>query len=323
MALARNHLLDQKFGICITPEDLILPYYPSIGSNYYRPWKWCIDSGIRDFGSVIDDQEDKFKIILDVQHFRPNEISVKVMGKEIIVEGNHEERQDNHGIISRQFKRRYVLPSDSLPELVSSTLSSDGLLTVIASKKAVKNKDIEITVPIQMCGPAPKREQVENKTSKDSNMMKEEDVINNNLELKNNASASSNIECLRADMTESTKMSTEKMLIEARKESDNVLKMASNTVEIDAVTALGKLENVKDQSKVSMDELIEKVSEKNVMNMIETSNFNSMVKATVTSEEVSSFKSSVMSSRKVSDEQISEFVGDVISIELKDAAENV
>lgn len=50
-------------------------------------------------------------MILDVQQFKPNEISVKTTDKEITVEGKHEEQTDEHGQVYRHFIRRYALPS--------------------------------------------------------------------------------------------------------------------------------------------------------------------------------------------------------------------
>lgn len=50
-------------------------------------------------------------MILDVQQFTPNEITVKCTDKHIIVEGKHDERADEHGHVSRHFVRRYQLPS--------------------------------------------------------------------------------------------------------------------------------------------------------------------------------------------------------------------
>jgi len=60
---------------------------------------------------------------------------VKKIEKNIIVEAKHEEKKDEHGFISRQFVRRYVLPVSHDPLEVVSTLSSDGVLTVTAPKK--------------------------------------------------------------------------------------------------------------------------------------------------------------------------------------------
>jgi crystallin alpha B len=51
------------------------------------------------------------------------------------VEGKHEEKQDEHGYVSRHFVRRYILPSDIEVNNIVSSLSSDGVLTVTAPKK--------------------------------------------------------------------------------------------------------------------------------------------------------------------------------------------
>jgi hypothetical protein len=75
------------------------------------------------------------QVILDVQQFAPNEITVKTLDNTVIVEGKHEEKQDEHGYVSRHFVRRYVLPSDIEVNDIVSSLSSDGVLTVTAPKK--------------------------------------------------------------------------------------------------------------------------------------------------------------------------------------------
>lgn len=55
----------------------------------------------QDSGSTVNVEKDKFQIILDVQQFTPDEIAVKTSDKYIIVEGKHEEKQDEHGFVSR------------------------------------------------------------------------------------------------------------------------------------------------------------------------------------------------------------------------------
>lgn len=74
-------------------------------------------------------------MILDVQQFAPREITVKTIDTTIIVEGKHEEKQDEHGYISRHFVRRYVLPRDVEVHNITSSLSSDGVLTITAPKR--------------------------------------------------------------------------------------------------------------------------------------------------------------------------------------------
>uniref|UniRef100_D3TN88 Alpha crystallin n=1 Tax=Glossina morsitans morsitans TaxID=37546 RepID=D3TN88_GLOMM len=98
--------------------------------------------------------KDGFQVCMDVQQFKPNELVVKVADNCIIVEGKHEERQDDHGSISRHFVRRYTLPKGYDPNKVQSTLSSDGVLTVNVPKPAIEDKSNERVIQIQQVGPA-------------------------------------------------------------------------------------------------------------------------------------------------------------------------
>lgn len=75
------------------------------------------------------------QVILDVQQFSPEEITVKTRDNFVIVEAKHEEKQDEHGFISRHFIRRYVLPTTHDVMQVTSNLSSDGVLTITAPQK--------------------------------------------------------------------------------------------------------------------------------------------------------------------------------------------
>lgn len=81
-------------------------------SGYLRPWQRSPTSlQKQESGSTLNIDKEKFEVILDVQQFTPSEITVKVTDKFVLVEGKHEERQDEHGFVSRQFSRRYMLPS--------------------------------------------------------------------------------------------------------------------------------------------------------------------------------------------------------------------
>lgn len=97
--------------------------------------------------------KDGFQVCLDVQQFNPNEITVKAQDNSVIVEGKHEERQDEHGHISRHFIRRYTLPKGYDANSISSELSSDGVLTIKAPPpQAIVNN--ERVISIQHTGPA-------------------------------------------------------------------------------------------------------------------------------------------------------------------------
>ncbi|XP_061721075.1 heat shock protein 67B1-like [Cydia pomonella] len=152
-----SRLFDQNFGMCITPHDFLFPFYTTY-KNYYRPWKLTMQSIDKDCGSTINNEKESFKVSLDVQHFRPDELSVKVVNKQIIVEGRHEERKDEHGFVSRHFTRRYALPSNCMAEDVISKLSSDGVLTIVANKSKELPKNEQI-VPITLCKSCPLKEE--------------------------------------------------------------------------------------------------------------------------------------------------------------------
>ncbi|EMP29866.1 Alpha-crystallin B chain [Chelonia mydas] len=71
--------------------------------------------------------KDRFSVLLDVKHFSPEELSVKVVGDYVEVHAKHEERPDEHGYIS--------------------PLSPDGILSITAPTKP-EGKAQERTVPI-------------------------------------------------------------------------------------------------------------------------------------------------------------------------------
>ncbi|XP_053953101.1 heat shock protein 27 [Anastrepha ludens] len=99
--------------------------------------------------------KDGFQVCMDVSQFKPNELTVKTVDKTVVVEGKHEEREDDHGMIQRHFIRKYTLPKNYDPKDVVSTISSDGVLTVKAPpppSKAIKAN--ERVVQIQQTGPA-------------------------------------------------------------------------------------------------------------------------------------------------------------------------
>lgn len=121
--------------------------------DYLNPRIYTQKTGTTD----IPVNKDFFEVCIDVQHFKPEEISVKVEKSSIIVNAKHEEKQDEHGFVSRQFTRRYNLPSGYKGEDVVSSLSSDGILSIKCAAPAatVENTD-ERQVPIKQTGrPSP------------------------------------------------------------------------------------------------------------------------------------------------------------------------
>lgn len=97
--------------------------------------------------------KDGVQMCLNVYQFSPNEITVKTVDNVIIIEGKHEEKQDEHGYVTRQFTRRYKLPKEYDPKDVMSSMSSDGVLTIKAPSIVKPAAVNERVVNIQQTGP--------------------------------------------------------------------------------------------------------------------------------------------------------------------------
>lgn len=93
-------------------------------------------------------KSNKFEVKLDVSNFRPEDIKVKTVGKDLIVEGKHDERRDENGFVSRQFTRRYEMPKDIDLEQMTSKLSLDGKLSIEAPLKQTLNNETVIPITI-------------------------------------------------------------------------------------------------------------------------------------------------------------------------------
>lgn len=137
---------DHHFGLTIHPEDLQRLVQNPL---HLRTLQLAPQVGNKSPLSVLT--KDGFQVSLDVQQFLPNEITVKTNENVVTVEGRHNEKEDEHGYITRHFVRKYNLPKDiDCADLVSQ-LSSDGILTIKAHRKGEGNERI---VHIQHTGPA-------------------------------------------------------------------------------------------------------------------------------------------------------------------------
>lgn len=113
-------------GFIPSTRFLVKPHH----SDYLRKRLGIGESGC----SLLSDKKG-FKINLDVQQFKPEELKVAVSDGYIVVDGKHEERSDEHGYISRQFTRRYKIPENVDEKALLSNLSSDGVLSIKAPYK--------------------------------------------------------------------------------------------------------------------------------------------------------------------------------------------
>uniref|UniRef100_A0A8I5R6B7 Heat shock protein beta-1 n=1 Tax=Papio anubis TaxID=9555 RepID=A0A8I5R6B7_PAPAN len=158
-----SRLFDQAFGLPRLPEEwsqwlggsswpgYVRPLPPAaiespavVAPAYSRALSRQLSSGV----SEIRHTADRWRVSLDVNHFAPDELTVKTKDGVVEITGKHEERQDEHGYISRCFTRKYTLPPGVDPTQVSSSLSPEGTLTVEAPMPKLATQSNEITIPV-------------------------------------------------------------------------------------------------------------------------------------------------------------------------------
>ncbi|XP_063171399.1 heat shock protein beta-8 [Candoia aspera] len=73
-----------------------------------------------------------WKVCVNVQSFKPEELSVKTKDGYVEVSGKHEEQQAEGGIVSKNFTKKIQLPLEVDPTTVFASLSPEGLLIIEA-----------------------------------------------------------------------------------------------------------------------------------------------------------------------------------------------
>ncbi|XP_064458888.1 heat shock protein beta-1-like [Ornithodoros turicata] len=94
-----------------------------------------LDQNLLSFGRVEDASGARYEATVDVRGYLPEEVSVKVAEGWVLVSAvsNHEQLTGNEEKkTASKFERRFVLPSGIDPESVSTKLSLDGRLRVMA-----------------------------------------------------------------------------------------------------------------------------------------------------------------------------------------------
>ncbi|XP_065666103.1 alpha-crystallin B chain-like [Hydra vulgaris] len=111
--------LDDIMEITFPP----LRYYPlfDIGANVFPKKK-------------TSKKEDGFYANLDVKHYKPEEVTLKVEGQTLEVSGKHRNENEN-GFECSEFHRKYTIPDDVDPTALTSNISQDGVLHIEAPKK--------------------------------------------------------------------------------------------------------------------------------------------------------------------------------------------
>src|SRR3569832_2056957 len=69
------------------------------------------------------------RLRFDVSQYKPEEVTVKTVDNRLLVHAKHEEKVPQRTVY-REYNQEFMLPQNTNPELITSTLSVDGVLTV-------------------------------------------------------------------------------------------------------------------------------------------------------------------------------------------------
>ncbi|XP_037719350.1 heat shock protein 22 [Drosophila subpulchrella] len=123
-----------------------------------RNWQQIARWQEQEFAPPATINKEGYKLTLDVKDY--SELKVKVLDESVVlVEGKSEQQKgDQGGYSSRHFLRRFVLPEGYEADKVTSSLSSDGVLTIsVPNPPAVQESLKEREVPIEQTGEPAKK----------------------------------------------------------------------------------------------------------------------------------------------------------------------
>ncbi|XP_054639231.1 heat shock protein beta-6 [Dunckerocampus dactyliophorus] len=116
-------------------EKLLPPLFPRLNGTYGQ-YNWTPKLLIPDIDSSSAAEatcnDSGFTVQVDVKHFNPEDLLVKVIGDFVEVQGKHEEKKDGPGLTTRQFNRRYRIPKGVDTMALESAVSPDGVLIISA-----------------------------------------------------------------------------------------------------------------------------------------------------------------------------------------------
>ena len=101
--------------------------------------------------SRVQYDDDTYKILVNVENYKPEELVIKTVDNTVIVEAKHEEKTtEGRSYSTQSFNQSFTLPKGVDPESVSSALSKQGVLTISAPlPKALKSSDAGRLIPIK------------------------------------------------------------------------------------------------------------------------------------------------------------------------------
>lgn len=130
MSKFRSELMNRESNFFETTSSTTT----SNAASALRPQTSNSSTQVQDINSPLiqEDGDNKvLKLRFDVSQYAPEEIVVKTVDNKLLVHAKHEEKSDTKSVY-REYNREFLLPKGCNPEMIKSSLSKDGVLTVDA-----------------------------------------------------------------------------------------------------------------------------------------------------------------------------------------------
>jgi HSP20 family molecular chaperone IbpA len=117
-------------------SPLLRRHLSPIEANIHYPAEFASVKPV--FKQVLIGKDGFFRAAVDVHDYKPDEIKLKTIGHTILIELKHEEKEDEFGFISRNFRKKFVLPPNMDIEKISSWTSGGVLYLKVPSLNSQK-----------------------------------------------------------------------------------------------------------------------------------------------------------------------------------------
>ncbi|XP_063996580.1 heat shock protein beta-3 [Pogoniulus pusillus] len=86
-----------------------------------------------------EEEARRFRVLLDVVQFRPEDIIIQTFEGWLLIRAQHGPRMDEHGFVARSFTRQYKLPEGVENKDLSALFCHDGILVVEMKNSVGRN----------------------------------------------------------------------------------------------------------------------------------------------------------------------------------------
>uniref|UniRef100_A0A0K0E756 SHSP domain-containing protein n=1 Tax=Strongyloides stercoralis TaxID=6248 RepID=A0A0K0E756_STRER len=144
-------------GSPITSTSILsgIPVMSAIPTSFHIQPHSLINNHQLNFGGIntstlFSTSDNHLEVVLDISEYGADNIEISISNNYIVVKASHPEKEDQMGLISRSFTRKFPLPANVKPDAVESNVTGDGKLHIKAFAPKDQNKGETKSIPIKI-----------------------------------------------------------------------------------------------------------------------------------------------------------------------------